>query len=198
MLSEELVVWLKDTIPGIIVLGAFGSILGAFLLWVTAKVTLKLWSFAKRKIDKQVLNVMLRYMKGCLVARATILQLQNKNSTASIIALYSRVLTDKQTSSILSCLLFISLTIFLAVTGTEYLKTSVFLVSMFFMFLHDAIVYRVLQLLFDTYLFGNEEKFAKATYDDNIVSIIDLIISLRPHIDKLNDIDIEAIAKKQI
>ncbi|ELB2250065.1 hypothetical protein QNZ72_004523 [Vibrio parahaemolyticus] len=196
MLSEELVVWLKDTIPGIIVLGAFGSILGAFLLWVTAKVTLKLWSFAKRKIDKQVLNVMLRYMKGYLVARATILQLQNKNSTASIIALYSRVLTDKQTSSILSCLLFISLTIFLAVTGTEYLKTSVFLVSMFFMFLHDAIVYRVLQLLFDTYLFGNEEKFAKATYDDNIVSIIDLIISLRPHIDKLNDIDIEAIAKK--
>ncbi|WP_264403242.1 hypothetical protein [Vibrio owensii] len=196
MLSEELVVWLKDTIPGIIVLGAFGSILGAFLLWVTAKVTLKLWSFAKRKIDKQVLNVMLRYMKGYLVARATILQLQNKNSTASTIALYSRVLTDKQTSSILSCLLFISLTIFLAVTGTEYLKTSVFLVSMFFMFLHDAIVYRVLQLLFDTYLFGNEEKFAKATYDDNIVSIIDLIISLRPHIDKLNDIDIEAIAKK--
>ncbi|HDM8172613.1 TPA: hypothetical protein P0E23_005300 [Vibrio harveyi] len=196
MLSEELVVWLKDTIPGIIVLGAFGSILGAFLLWVTAKVTLKLWSFAKRKIDKQVLNVMLRYMKGYLVARATILQLQNKNSTASIIALYSRVLTDKQTSSILSCLLFISLTIFLAVTGTEYLKTSVFLVSMFFMFLHDAIIYRVLQLLFDTYLFGNEEKLAKATYDDNIVSIIDLIISLRPHIDKLNDIDIEAIAKK--
>ncbi|CAH7204528.1 conserved membrane hypothetical protein [Vibrio chagasii] len=196
MLSEELVVWLKDTIPGIIVLGAFGSILGAFLLWVTAKVTLKLWSFAKRKIDKQVLNVMLRYMKGYLVARATILQLQNKNSTASIIALYSRVLTDKQTSSILSCLLFISLTIFLSVTSTEYLKTSVFLVSMFFMFLHDAIVYRVLQLLFDTYLFGKEEKFAKATYDDNIVSIIDLIISLRPHIDKLNDIDIEAIAKK--
>ncbi|EGQ7787872.1 hypothetical protein ID500_003437, partial [Vibrio cholerae] len=125
MVSEELVVWLKDTIPGIIVLGAFGSILGAFLLWAIAKITLKLWSFAKRKIDKQVLNVMLRYMKGYLVARATILQLQNKNSTASIIALYSRVLTDKQTSSILSFLLFISLTIFLSVTGTEYLKTSV-------------------------------------------------------------------------
>ncbi|HDZ9478486.1 TPA: hypothetical protein RUZ88_003640, partial [Vibrio cholerae] len=109
MVSEELVVWLKDTIPGIIVLGAFGSILGAFLLWAIAKITLKLWSFTKRKIDKQVLNVMLRYMKGYLVARATILQLQNKNSTASIIALYSRVLTDKQTSSILSFLLFISL-----------------------------------------------------------------------------------------
>ncbi|EGQ9396154.1 hypothetical protein [Vibrio cholerae] len=196
MVSEELVVWLKDTIPGIIVLGAFGSILGAFLLWAIAKITLKLWSFAKRKIDKQVLNVMLRYMKGYLVARATILQLQNKNSTASIIALYSRVLTDKQTSSILSFLLFISLTIFLSVTGTEYLKTSVFLVSMFFMFLHDAIVYRVLQLLFDTYLFGNEEKFAKATYDDNIVSFIELIISLRPYIDKFNNIDFEAIARK--
>ncbi|WP_318436386.1 hypothetical protein [Photobacterium leiognathi] len=196
MLSEELVFWLKDTIPGIIVLGAFGSILGAFLLWAIAKVTIKIWSFAKRKINKQVLNLMLRYMKGYLIARATILQLQNKNNTASIIALYSRVLTDKQTSSILSFLLLITLTIFLSVTGTEYLETSVFLVSLFFIFLHDAIVYRVLQLLFDTYLFGSEEKIAKNTYTDNIVSIIDLIISLRPYIDKFNNIDIEAIAKR--
>ena len=193
---DNIVYWLKNSIWGIVILGAFGSLLGVVFFSAIKYIFSKIVGFLGHFSNKSFIRISLSYIRKYLVLRATILQLRNKGNNYSLTSLHNRYLLDKQTAVIISWVLFFIITVLFSIFGAEYAMLGAFLVSIFFLFLHEAIVSVVLCWVFDEYLYSSEEKLAMATYKDEIVAMVDLIISLQTHYDRLHDIEIEEIVEK--
>lgn len=196
LISHDLILWFKDTIPGIILLGAIGSILGAFVLWVVSVIAKRLFSFLRKAYDDKTSKLFLFYARRYLAARASLIQLDCKKKYVPMSALYTKTIIDKQTSSILAWVLFFILTLLFTIYGTIHLKTTVLFVSLFFLFFHDAMFLLAVQYCYDKYLSGKESDLALETYKNELTTIIELAILIKEHNLGLQDIELDKLVKK--
>lgn len=120
MLSSEIVDWLKNTIPGIVVLGAIGSIVAVFALWLLKKFVGLVWRGVKWLLPSLAL-VVASFLGRCwdrvLFRAATRIVHAKKLGTESVVALiiYHAVMT---------LVAFAQAAIVAAFIGFSYLKNG--------------------------------------------------------------------------
>lgn len=196
----ELTEWLKSTIPGIIILGAIGSVIGALAIWLLLHLLRIVGRFldfvAGKVITDNFFKLIWFYVRQYFVFRSLLAQLTNKSSYVSLSVLHTKLATYKLISAFTAILTFcISYFLFLLL-GTEYPKSTAFFVAAFFLSAHDAIMCQVLQVLVERKLFGYEYDVARGTYKDESILILDAILSWKEHHPKLKKIDIDKVLKE--
>lgn len=162
----EIETWLINTIPGIILLGAIGSIVGSIFLWMFIKIVKAFSAFFIEKTDeivwKFLFNLIVGYARAYFRARDLVNILSSRADALPISMLYAKV-QRKATFYSLAALIsfFISLLLFILL-GTEYVKTSIFFVACTFIYTHDAIILSIfIKLIEDIYLREDEESIKK-------------------------------------
>ena len=162
----EIETWLLNTVPGIILLGAIGSILGSILLWLTIKSIKIFAAFLLEKTNeiiwKFLFNTVVSYARAYFRARDLVNILSSKPTALPISLLYAKTQRKEAFHSIAGLIsFFVSLLLFIFV-GTEYTKTSVFFVALTFLYTHDAIIYSIfLKIIENKYLHEDEENINK-------------------------------------
>ncbi|HHY0437728.1 TPA: hypothetical protein ACX3GA_004611 [Vibrio parahaemolyticus] len=171
--------WLKTTIPGIVLLGAFGSVAGVALLTLLNKVTRTSYRLVSDAFLNRFLDLFLIYVKAYLSARSNVFQLKNKSKDVELLAYYIKVVSEKRSSSMLAWLSFFIIVLLFVITVTVYIKTLVFFIAIFFVVFHDSICWLVIQALMDNVFHKEELDFAKNTYSDEHVAITELDLLLK-------------------
>ena len=164
----EIEQWLLNTIPGIVILGAIGSIVGSILLWITVKgikyITVFVFEKTTELIWKFLFNASVSYAREYFRARDLVNVLSSKSSPLPISLLYFKVQRKEFFYSILGALcFFISLLLFIFV-GTEYTKTSIFFVAMTFLYAHDAVMYSIYLKIIENKFLKEDEEDIKQTH----------------------------------
>lgn len=155
--------WLVSTVPGIIILGAAGSVLGTMTLWLTIKIIKSLFIFILKQSDSLLsritINLLLTYTRAYINAKEMITTLSNKNSELPITLLYIKITRQKYYfSTICTVSLFISILLF-SFQGTEYPKLTISFVAITFALLHDSIIYSVyLKMIERNYIGAHESE----------------------------------------
>lgn len=172
--------WLKNTIPGIIVLGAVGSIAAIIFLYFFKKLSNYFITYLKFILDKMIFigiyKIMFKYLKFYLKFKGTLSQLKNRKKDLSIVIMHKKYLAIRDTSYLISIIFFLISYFLMLFTGTEYLKTSVTSVALTIIFFHDAILNALLVYKIEEMFFGQEEEFAKNTYVDENTLTIEVIL----------------------
>lgn len=174
--------WLKNTIPGIIVLGAVGSIAAIIFLYFLKKILKNFLTLLKFMINKMIVigikKIMFKYLKFYFEFKGTLAQLKNRNKDLSLVIMHKRYIANRDTSFIISIIFFLISYFLMLFSGTEYLKTSVACVTLTILFFHDAILNALLVYKIEKIFFGQEEEFAKNTYlDENTLTIEAILFS---------------------
>ena len=123
--------WLKNTIPGIIILGGLGSIFGIFILWILPKTA----RFAVNTTKYFLIKIFGRcfaefgfiYMREYYKFRSTLLQLRYKSKKTSLIILHQNISNQRIVSCLSALILFITTYFLFLITGTEYTKNCGFI-----------------------------------------------------------------------
>ncbi|MDO6525453.1 hypothetical protein Q4519_07120 [Motilimonas sp. 1_MG-2023] len=166
----EITEWLKSTIPGIIILGAIGSIAGTFILWFTIKLFKELFRllnlFMNRFVGEKLAKLFISYMRVYFKARAIFYQLTTKKSKLQLQILYQKTLADRNLIIIIAFIMLLITSLVFIFTGTTYPKTSVSLVALTIIFVHDSIFMAHWVRKMSYHFYGREEDIAKNTYAD--------------------------------
>lgn len=187
----EISFWLKNTIPGILILGAIGSILGPLLLWVFYKF-LRWFGrminfFILTFFGKPIAAFGVIYMQQYFIIRAVIYQSINKKKYNSLLLLHQKICANKVVNGIGFIVLFMSTYFIFLFTGTEYLKTAIFSVSFTFIFLHDYILYSVFQNKIEHYFLGFERNISESTYENKDTVKEETFYSIASYLNSLSE-----------
>lgn len=181
--------WLKETIPGIILLGAVGSLFGAFILWLLSKAIKALSGITLKILSSSTNKVFVNYFRQYLTFRATFFQLKNKRREVPLIVLHISASHARAISMLLSWILFLCAYFNFLLFGTEYLYTSILLVALLFMAAHDALINTVYTWMIEHYLYQSERDFATETYATEDSLWQEMFYMLRKNNRKLKEID---------
>lgn len=173
--------WLKTTILGIVLLGAFGSVAGVALISLLNKVIKTSYRWVSDAFLNRFFDLFLNYVKAYLSARSNVFQLKNKGKNVELLAYYIKVDSEKCYSGMLAWLSFFIVILLFVITGTVYIKTLVFFIAIFFVMVHDSICWFAIQMLMDNVFHKEELDFAKSTYSDEHVAIMELDLLLKEH-----------------
>ena len=174
--------WLKDTIPGIIILGALGSLIAGFFIWFAIKL-FKLITHLNRFILVKVFGENLAkigvfYARSYYILRATVFQLFNKQKELPLIILHQRLLANRNIS-IINALIFLLATYFMFLFfDTSFPKTTALLVCLSILSLHDAILFTVWSNKIDEYFYENEASIARNTYESRDMVVTQSLVSI--------------------
>lgn len=174
--------WLKNTIPGIIILGALGSLIAGFVIWFAIKL-FKLISYLNRFVIVRVFGENLSkigvfYARSYYTLRATAFQLFNKQKELPLIILHQNLLANRNIS-IINVLIFLLTTYFMFLLfDTSYPKTTALFVCLFILSLHDAILFTIWSNKIGEYFYGHEASIAKNTYESRDMVVTQSLVSL--------------------
>ena len=178
----SLSIWLKTTIPGIILLGAIGSVSGVFLIWLLSKIAKLVWRkfviSATKVFGKNLFKFSIFYMRTYYVQKAIFLQLINKKKYLSASVYIQKSLSNRNIAwlfFITFSLVTIGLFVF---KGTTYPKTSSLLVAITILIFHDAIALTIWCGKLGKSFYGIETEVAENTYKSKESVIIESAYSL--------------------
>lgn len=179
---QQIEIWLLNTVPGIIILGAVGSILGSIFLWIAVRGIKALAAFIINKTNEVVWNFIFSavatYTRAYLRARELVKLVSAKEDILPVSLLYSRTLRKQFFYSVTALIaFFISLLLFIFV-GTEYTKTSVFFIAITFMSFHDSLIYDFyLKMIENKYLSEGEGEVDRMHLNkDDVLKDADVLI----------------------
>ncbi|WP_337917119.1 hypothetical protein [Vibrio cholerae] len=187
----ELSEWLKSTIPGIILLGAVGSIIGSIIIYFSIKLFKSLTNainvFFVRLFGDNFFKLIVFYMRLYYKARSLLFQLKEKEDQIPLLILHQRVLADRNLIFIIAFVLVLITTLLFIFTGALYPKTAVFLVSLSIIFVHDALFVSYWAGKIEKHFYGLESDFSKYTYDNKDTVICEIFISAENRISSRNE-----------
>lgn len=182
LIDFEIASWLKETIAGIIILGAFGSILGGIFLWLGHKLVKQFLKVMFHLSNNIFIAILKQYFKFYLSIRGTSLQLINKNKIASIIVLHQRVLSYRTVSEILTVLFAVIVYLNFAFYGTQNFWTSVIFWALLFMSAHDWVLYTVAENMINRHLTNIETEISEETYKNDDVLFLEGLNVLKDYL----------------
>lgn len=189
----EITEWLKTTIPGIILLGAIGSIFGVIIIWFSIKLFKIVISAVKTFIDKVLgenfFKLFVGYMKLYYQARGLILQLKEKDDQIPLVVLHQQALANRNLISLMGFVLFLLTVLLFVFTGTDYPKTAIFLVSLSIIFIHDAIFVSYWTKQICRHFYGYQLDLSKNTYANKNTVIQEISISSKNRLNAHKNIE---------
>lgn len=131
MSYSEIEVWLLNTILGLIVLGAIGSIAGSIFLWIVVKMAKASVGFLVEKSNQMlssfIVNITISYMRSYLRARELVNIAHTKPTVVPIGILYAKTLRRQFFYSSFAALCFFISVMLFVLFGVEYPKHQYFL-----------------------------------------------------------------------
>lgn len=174
--------WLKNTIPGIILLGALGSLLAGFSVWLAVKMfklLIRLNRFVLVKVfGENLAKLGVFYARTYYILRATIFQISNKKKDLSLIVLHQSLLANRNISTLCFLVFFLSTYFMFLFFGTSFPKTTALLVCLSILSFHDAILFTVWVHKIEEYFYGDEALIAKHTYESRDMVVTESLVSL--------------------
>lgn len=172
--------WFRNSIPGIIILGAIGSILAMLVLYLFRKILHFVSLFMKSILNKVFIlgmeNIIFKYFRLYLNFKGTLFQLKHRKKNLSIIILYKKYSSYRDVSYLLFIGFFLISYFLLLFYSTEYFKTTIALIALTIISFHDALVYTAMTRRIELEFLSEEEEFAKNTYSDKKTLTSELLL----------------------
>lgn len=160
--------WLRNTIPGIIILGAIGSIAAGVIIWLLSKLA-KIIISVNRYLVVQVFGASVAkfcilYLRQYYTLRATISQLFNKEQELPLVVIHQRFLANRNLSGVAALLFSITAILLFLLHGTDFPIATASFVAVSILCINDTVVYGIWANKVAKFFYGNEESVAEETY----------------------------------
>ncbi|EJV9415949.1 hypothetical protein N7891_004191 [Vibrio vulnificus] len=174
--------WLKNTIPGIIILGAIGSIAAGVVIWLLSKLAKVLMSLNRYLVVQvfgaNVAKFCILYLRQYYTLRATISQLFNKEQELPLVVIHQRFLANRNLSCFAALLFSITAILLFLLHETDFPKATASFVALSILCINDTIAYGVWANRVAKFFYGNEESVAEETYKTKESVLLERALSI--------------------
>ncbi|MBM4941656.1 hypothetical protein H2659_17770 [Vibrio cholerae] len=177
----EIASWLKDTIPGIILLGMIGSLAAGIAAWLLSKLykgLIRLNNYLIVKVfGESVTKLGIFYLRYYYTVRSTVGQLRNKDKELPLIVIHQQFLASRNLSVITFLIFSLVAYLMFLFVGTSYPKTTALFVAIAFLSMNDSIVFSLWARKVEDYFYGVEKGIAEETYKTRDAVILESLVS---------------------